>query len=264
MSLKNLGRKIYQCIPDGVFRRHAAAWVYRRLHGDALADCCVVSGTFIVQTRDGVVVGSVVDFDPESLTADFTAVPKAGVVMDVGGNIGAVAIYLAAKVGPAGQIIAYEPDERNLALFRRNLKANGSPAQVQLVPKGISDREGTLEFYSGGNYTSSFQKTDYIQRKVEKYNVVRIPVTTLDAEAARLNLTRLDFVKMDIEGSEVSALQGAHATLQRFHPPIIVETHIVNGQSTAAEVEKLLAQFGYRNIVRQTLAETPGIRATLA
>ena len=261
MSLKDLARKIYQCIPDGAFRRHAAAWAYRRLHGAALAGCCVEKGLFTVRTQDGVTVRTVVDFDPESLIADFSMVPRDGVVMDVGGNIGAVAIYLAAKVGSAGRVIAYEPDERNLTVFRRNLEANGSPAQVQLVPKGISDHEGVLEFYSGGNYTSSFQKTDYVQREVEKYNVVRIPVTTLDAEAARLNLTRLDFVKMDIEGSEVAALQGAQATLRRFHPPILVETHIVNGQSTAAEVEKLLTQCGYRNIVRQTLTETPGIFA---
>jgi len=263
MSLKNLGRRVYQCIPPGAFRRYAAAWAYRRLHGGALLDCCVENGLFTVRTKDGVAVRSVVDFDPESLLADFTVVSKDGVVLDVGGNIGAVAIYLAAKVGAAGQVITYEPDERNLALFRRNLEANGSPAQVQLVPKGISNREGTLEFFSGGNYTSSFQKTDYVQRAADKYNVVRIPVTTLDAEAARLNLRRLDFIKMDIEGSEVAALQGAQATLQRFHPPIIVETHIVNGQSTAAAVEKLLAQVGYRNIARQTLAETPGIRATM-
>ncbi|TAN35887.1 MAG: FkbM family methyltransferase [Verrucomicrobia bacterium] len=262
MSLKDVGRKIYQCIPAGTFRQYAAAWAYRRLHGAALTDCCVENGLFTVRTKDGVVVRTVVDFDPESLIADFSMVPRDGVVMDVGGNIGAVAVYLAAKVGPAGRVIAYEPDEHNLAVFRRNLEANGSPAQVQLVPKGISDHEGTLEFFSGGNYTSSFQQTDYVQREVKKYNVVRIPVTTLDAEATRLNLTRLDFVKMDIEGSEVAALQGAPAVLRRFHPAILVETHIVNGQSTAAEVERLLAEFGYRNIIRQTLTETPGIFAT--
>jgi FkbM family methyltransferase len=263
MSLKDLGRKIYQRIPDGAFRRQAAAFAYRRLYGTALGGCCVEGGLFTVRTNDGVTVRSVKDFDPEALVADFVdvALPAGGVVMDIGGNIGAATVYLAAKVGAGGQVIAYEPDEGNLAIFRKNLAVNGTLPQVQLVPKGISDREGVLEFFAGGNYTSSLCKTNYVAGEAQKYHVVKIPVTTLDAETLRLGLTRLDFVKMDIEGSEVAALQGAKATLERFHPPLIVETHVVNGKSTADEVEALLRACGYRQLIRQNLAETPAIRA---
>ena len=264
MSLKDLGRKIYQRLPDGAFRRHAAAFAYRRLYGNALAGCAVENGLFTVRTNDGVVVRSVKDFDPEALVADFVGVAlnPGAVVMDIGGNIGAASLYLAAKVGASGLVLAYEPDAGNLDIFQKNLAANGAPLQVQLVPKGISDREGVLEFFAGANYTSSLFMTNYVQNEREKYRVVKIPVTTLDAEAARLGLTRLDFVKMDIEGGEVGALKGAQATLERFHPALIVETHIVNGCSTADEVEKLLCSYGYRQLARQNLAETPAIRAT--
>jgi FkbM family methyltransferase len=266
MSLKDLGRKIYQRLPDGAFRRHAAAFAYRRLYGAALAGCAVENGLFTVRTNDGVTIRSVRDFDPEALVADFVECRLApgAVVMDIGGNIGAATLYLAAQVGAAGLVVAYEPDAQNLDIFRRNLAVNGAPAQVQLVPKGISDREGVLEFFAGGNYTSSLCKTEYVERAAQHYHVVQVPVTTLDAEAARLGLTRLDFIKMDIEGSEVAALKGGAATLQRFHPAIIVETHMVNGVSTAAEVEQLLRGYGYRRLVRQHLAETPAIRATFA
>lgn len=264
MSLKDLGRKIYQRIPDGAFRRHAAAFAYRHLYGSALAGCTVEGGIFTVRTNDGVVVRSVQDFDPASLVADFVDVklPAGGVVLDIGGNIGAVTLYLAAKVGSDGLVVAYEPDTANLEVFRSNLTANGSPRQVQLVPKGVFDREGVLEFFAGGNYTSSFLKTNYVENGAGKYQVVNIPVTTLDAEAARLGLTRLDFIKMDVEGAEVAALRGARQTLTRFHPQIIVETHLVNGQSTATEVEQFLRDCGYRQFDRQNLAETPAIRAS--
>ncbi len=264
MSLKDIGRKIYQRIPDGAFRRHAAAFAYRRFYGAALADCAVEEGIFTVRTNDGIVVRSVRDFDPASLVADFVDVtlPTGGVVLDIGGNIGAVTLYLAAKVGSGGLVVAYEPDASNLDIFRRNLTVNGSPKQVQLVPKGVFDREGVLEFFAGGNYTSSFLKTNYVERGANKYHVVNIPVTTLDAEVERLGLTRLDFVKMDVEGAEVAALRGARQMLTRFHPQIIVETHLVNGQSTAGEVEQFLQDCGYRQFDRQNLAETPAIRAT--
>jgi len=68
---------------------------------------------------------------------------------------------------------------------------------------------------------------------------------------------------MDIEGSEVGALQAAKHTFERFKPPIIVETHLVNGRSTAAEVEALLRGYGYTKFVQQDLAETPAIRASV-
>ncbi len=265
MSLKELGRKIYQRLPEGAFRRRAAALAYRRLYGRALAGCAVEGGLFTVRTNDGVVVRSVKDFDPEALVADFVDVALApgAVVMDIGGNIGAATLYLAAKVGAGGLVLAYEPDAANLEVFRRNLEVNGAPSQVQLVPKGLSDREGVLEFFAGGNYTSSLCQTNYIAGDRRKYHVVQIPVTTLDAEAARLGLTRLDFVKMDIEGAEVAALKGAQQTLTRFHPPLIVETHVVDGRSTAEAVEQLLRACGYRQLVRQNLAETPALRASL-
>ena len=220
MSLKDLGRKIYSRIPDGAFRRRAAAFAYRRLYGADLAGCAVENGLFTVRTRDGVVVRSVKDFDPAALVADFVDLnlPPGGVVLDVGGNIGAVTLYLAAKVGPGGLVVAYEPDTSNLEIFRRNLVANGSPAQVQLVPKGVFDREGVLEFFAGGNYTSSFLKTNYVESEAGKYQVVNIPVTTLDAEVVRLDLKRLDFVKMDVEGAEVAALRGAHKCWSAFIP----------------------------------------------
>src|SRR5271154_4396046 len=112
MSLKDFGRKIYHRIPDGAFRRHAAAFAYRRFYGAALANCTVEEGIFTVRTNDGVVVRSVRDFDPASLVADFVDVtlPAGGVVLDIGGNIGAVTLYLAAKVGSGGLVVAYEPD----------------------------------------------------------------------------------------------------------------------------------------------------------
>ena len=265
MSFKDLGRKIYACIPEGPFRRRAAAFAYRRLYGSALAGCTVENGLFTVRTNDGVTVRTVKDFDPEALVADFVDIhlPPGAVVMDIGANIGAVAIYLASKVGPTGLVLAYEPDASNLEISRRNLEANGNPAQIQLVPKGLFDREATLEFFAGGNYTSSLLKTSFVEAESNKYQVVKVPVTTLDAETERLGLTRLDFVKMDVEGAEVAALKGARKTLERFHPSIIVETHFVNGTSTANEAEQLLREFGYKNFVRQTLAETPGIRATV-
>ena len=265
-TFKQWGKGIYHAMPEGALRRWTTTLAYRQIYGKALAGCTWRNGSFVVSTRDGIEVRTVRDFDPESLAGDFhgLALPANAVIMDVGSNIGAVTLYWAARVGAKGRVIAYEPDPDNLALLGRNLDLNGKPAQVTLVPQGISDHEGTVTFFAGGTYTSSCEETDNVQGAPGNYRKIEIPVTTLDAEGTRLALSRLDFVKIDIEGSEVAALRGARALLERFHPTLYIETHIVKGQRTDDAVEGLLKEYGYRRIVRKMLVDTAAIFAGFA
>ena len=55
-------------------------------------------------------------------------------------------------------------------------------------------------------------------------------------------------MKIDIEGSEAEALKGAKDCLNRFHPDLIIETHIVDKKSTRNEVIALIKDAGYTNI----------------
>jgi UDP-3-O-acyl-N-acetylglucosamine deacetylase len=53
---------------------------------------------------------------------------------------------------------------------------------------------------------------------------VQVPLTTIDKLVAELNLPRVDFIKMDIEGAEVPAMRGAHDTIKRFKPRMAIAT----------------------------------------
>lgn len=249
MSLKNIARAIYARMPEGDLRHRLAAWVYRRMYRPALADCRWQGGVFSVCTREHIEVRSVRAFDPAPLVADFKdcSLPAGATVMDIGGNVGAVACYLAKRIGAQGRVISFEPDPANISIFRRNLELNGV-ANVTLVEQGAWSEEGALEFRAGGNYTSSFVPTDHIERAPTQYRTVRVPVTTMDAVAAQIGLERLDLVKMDIEGSEVQALHGARRMLLRLRPDVIVETHVVQGRSTEGEVRTALSEAGYADV----------------
>jgi FkbM family methyltransferase len=189
------------------------------------------------------------DFDPEPLQEDFVGYPiKQGITaVDLGGNIGMVTVYLSKKIGTNGKVYVYEPDGGNFKILNENVRLNGA-SNVEAIQKGIWNSDGVLDFYSGGNYTSSFQKTSYIEKKSGKYQVEHVPVTTLDKEVARLGINRLDLIKIDIEGSEAEALDGAAETIKRFHPDLIIETHIVKGVSTKDNVRQRIEVHGYRNI----------------
>lgn len=239
-----------------------AALYYRVAYRSFLADCRGRGGVFEVRLRDGRVVRGVRDFDPAPLGQDFERLrpPPGGVVMDLGGNIGATAVYLAQTVGPAGRVIVYEPDEDNLRVLRANLELNGQP-RVDVVPLGLWNKEDTLTFHAGGGYTSSFQPTNYIAAEPARYRTLRVPVTTVDREVERLGLPRLDLIKIDIEGSEVQALEGARETLRRFRPDLVVECHTVEGQSTEAAVLRLLREAGYAPESHAVRGEEPVIEA---
>lgn len=75
-----------------------------------------------------------------------------------------------------------------------------------------------------------------------------MPLETIDQLVARSDLDRLDLVKLDIEGSEVDALDGATATIERFHPTIMLEAEEARLASQGRSKEDLaraLDELGY-------------------
>jgi hypothetical protein len=92
-----------------------------------------------------------------------------------------------------------------------------------------------------------------------------IALTTLDAFAEEAGLTRLDFLKADVEGWEVRMLQGGVKTLARFRPALFLELHsehLARAGSTAAEVWTLLAPLGYRARIAPDYTPVTGFAGT--
>lgn len=249
MSLKDFARGIYRLIPDSGLKKRLTAAAYRALYGKQLKDCSYSMGVFKVVTPDSVEIKSCWDFDPEPFLDGLPDMGISGgnVVMDWGGNIGVVAAWLQKKVGTGGKVYAFEPDPVNLKKLEVNLGLNQAGA-VQVIEQGLWEESGALEFYAGAGYTSSFLKTDYIEKQEKKLDAVRVSVTTLDDFAEKEALSRLDFIKIDIEGSEVQAIRGGKKTLSRFHPRLLIESHNVEGVNTAEQVVELLKECGYRDI----------------
>lgn len=247
--IKNLARLFYRLLPESALKRVLTGYFYRMHYRGYLKDYRFTGGVFTLTTNEGMEIKSVKDFDPEPLIQDFSSYPvyPGSVVVDLGGNLGVVTVYLSKKTGPTGKVIVYEPDQGNFEKLTKNLEINGV-SNVIAVPKGVWKDEGTLEFYAGGNYTSSFVKTGFVARESKKYAVVSIPVVSLDREFERLGLEKIDLMKIDIEGSEVEALEGARSCLKHYHPRLVIEIHTVNGVSTRDRIIRLLHDMGYQKI----------------
>ena len=86
---------------------------------------------------------------------------------------------------------------------------------------------------------------------VLKYNgeTIVVETDTLDNLLLRFGIQKVDFLKIDVEGSEIEVLKGSVHTLE-ITEKIVVETHIRDGRKTSYEVQQLLKSCGFRTKLR--------------
>jgi FkbM family methyltransferase len=150
------------------------------------------------------------------------AVQRGDIVLDCGANVG-VFVKTALNLG-ARLVVAIEPAPENLTCLRRNLRSEIAAGRVIVVAKGVWDREGYLSFQQDkANPAGDHFITDAPAAASDKDpSVLRLPIISIDALVAELQLPRVDFIKMDIEGSERFALAGARATLSKYRPRLAI------------------------------------------
>lgn len=162
-------------------------------------------------------------------------VPSGGIVADVGSFIGTHAIALARATGALGQVLAFEPRRNTFAVLGRNIHRNGLDAIIQARNVGISDQPGTIHLIDPEEGSQNLGSLAL----VDQGGGYEVELITLDM----LDLSRLDLLKIDVEGMEANVIQGARQTLQRCRPVVFAECNSVSGAaSTLAAAEHL----GYR------------------
>jgi FkbM family methyltransferase len=154
------------------------------------------------------------------------------VVLDVGANVGMTLLPLAASVRALGGTMhAFEPVQKNLEVLRANVARNDLSALVHVWPFGLSATCGTAEivlredFVGGAESGNAAIKIDVSDDRFMKET---IQLRSLDDFRVHTSpLSRLDLVKLDIEGHEDFFLEGAQDTLRQLRPIIVMEVNKV-------------------------------------
>jgi len=145
------------------------------------------------------------------------------VVIDVGANTGIYTLRAAARVGPAGVVVALEPFPEMAADLYRNVRLNGftNVRTRCLCAGGVSE---ATELVANFDKPNSFS----LVRRDPTARAVSVLKMSLDDLVTLERLTRLDYVKIDAEGAEPEILDGGREALGRFRPIIQAEVTLSN------------------------------------
>lgn len=177
-------------------------------------------------------------YDPEEIAVLARSLPAGGTFADVGANIGYYALQAARIMGSGATVVAIEADPANAALLRANVSLNGA-SQIRVIEEGVSDRAETLTLYrnASGN-AGGHTFVPGIHLSGDAVSVRCRPLAELLA-----GLSRLDAMKIDIEGFELKALQPYFKAVPRAAwPKIVIAERNWRGAET---LEALLVQLGY-------------------
>jgi FkbM family methyltransferase len=172
-------------------------------------------------------------------------IEEGAVVIDCGANIGVASLIFAKKVGLMGKVIAIEAEESNFRILRRTVELNkGKFCEIIPLRYALYKENCKLKlFLSQSPASHSLYKN--IEHKVirealtDNFEVVQ--GKTLDSIVRELNLERVDFIKMDIEGGELDAVYGAKETIANFKPKIAISVY--HRPTDSVEIRKTILHY---------------------
>lgn len=179
------------------------------------------------------------------------AVLKGDLVFDVGANRGYYTLLFSHLVGRTGQVHAFEPVSRTFRHLSNSVSAGKRFDNVYLNNVAVGDIAGWSNLYMPNDDDGQASMKIHSSgswNEVKAIETFECKVIRLDDYAEAAHLSRLDFVKCDVEGAELFALKGMIRTLDKFSPILYLEIcpdWTRNFNYSPVEITEFLAPFGY-------------------
>jgi FkbM family methyltransferase len=174
------------------------------------------------------------------------------VFWDVGANIGYFSLVAAAAVGERGEVAAFEPGAAALARLQENVSLNPDKKDqkdqnIRIFNLAAADADGEAVLYRREGIADS--SASLYTGAAGAAGGETCATVALDCFLKKEGLRPPDLIKLDVEGAELAALQGAAAILADFRPLLLVEMEEKNLQAAGASkaaIQAFLRDYGYR------------------
>jgi FkbM family methyltransferase len=187
-------------------------------------------------------------FDPEELAILSARIREGFTFIDVGANIGAYALYVAARAGPGARILAVEPQPKVFDRLAYNIQLNPF-GTVKAVACAIADKAGELTMFLDPK--NSGESSVKIVASGEA-RMVRVPAATLLDLIRNERFARVDAVKLDVEGAEDIILE----PFFREAPPELYPSFLIvedGSRQWQSDLPGVLERKGYRLVAKTRL-----------
>lgn len=173
----------------------------------------------------------------------FELIKVGDTLIDVGTNIGQTAMTFS-KIGGGNSIVyGFEPDLVNYSKAIENLKIN-SFANIHLLNIGLGSKPGKLHLKINTPSNRGGSRID----QTASANSFEIPIETLDNIIEQKKITKIDLIKIDVEGFELEVIKGAKEVLKKHKPKLFIEVddnNLKEQNTSAKELIEYLLTFGY-------------------
>jgi FkbM family methyltransferase len=169
--------------------------------------------------------------------------PEDGVFFDIGANIGSFTLVAAKRVR-FGKVHAFEPCRKHLERLHHNIALNGF-TNVYVNSFALSDVNGQAVLHIPEAKAGMSNSGEASLYRTDGGDCIWEPETVrtvrLDDYRNSAQIRRLDLVKMDVEGGEVSVLEGGMETFESLRPAVIQEINLEHLRAAGRSAEDILA-----------------------
>lgn len=137
------------------------------------------------------------------------------IVFDIGANVGFYTLLAAARVRPEGTVVAFEPLGQNTRFVHRHIRINHVD-RVRVIEAAVGSANGTARFQPHASSAMG---------RVSSDGSLVIEQVSLDQLGDARTIPDPSLMKIDVEGAELSVLEGASRMLKRARPSIFLATH---------------------------------------
>jgi len=184
-------------------------------------------------------------------------VTEGDIVVDAGATIGDFTVKAALQAGNEGFVYAFEPEPDNYSWLKRNTE---NLRNVKIFDKALWNKAEKMTLWRTASYRAA--------HTLGSTNSSLIPRTIytdkIEVETVRLDEAitgRVDFIKLDVEGSELNVLEGAKRILEQYKPFIAAELHPYEDYPQYDlrfnEVNGFLYKYGYKTVKRKGVEAFP-------